>query len=299
MTNTTITPHPHPHLQRPDWLSTNAWPYPLRHLDCNGATVSYTDVGTGPTLLFVTTGMWSILWRDVIARLNDRYRCVTLDAPGNGLSSPPKAKLTLTHAADAVDAVVRQLDLVDVTLVVHDLGTPAALEAAARWNQRVIALTVINGFGWRPAGPLFRGMLAMMGNPAMRELDVLTGWLPRISATRFGVGRQWNRPTRKTYRRGLQRPQRRSFHRYMNAARRHDYTRIDQTLRHLAQRPVLTIFGKRNDPLRFQPKWKIRFPHATQITIPRGYHFPMCDNPDLVASTIARWHTDHVLLVPR
>ena len=49
---------------------------------------------------------------------------------------------------------------------------------------------------------------------------------------------------------------------------------------------------------RFQPKWKTRFPHATQITIPKSYHFPMCDNPQLVARTIAQWHTDHLLQHP-
>jgi haloalkane dehalogenase len=72
----------------------------------------------------------------------------------------------------------------------------------------------------------------------------------------------------------------------MNAARRHDYTRIDQTVRTLAQRPLLTIFGQRNDPLRLQPKWKPRVPHAHQITIAKGDHFPMCDNPNLVATAI-------------
>ena len=81
----------------------------------------------------------------------------------------------------------------------------------------------------------------------------------------------------------------------MSAARRHDYTRIDQTVRTLAQRPLLTIFGQRNDPLHFQPKWKTRFPQAHQITIAKGYHFPMCDNPHLVASAIDDWHREHVL----
>jgi len=281
---------------RPEWLTEDAWPFPMHHLDCHGASVAYTDVGTGPTLVFVNVGMWSILWRDVIGRLSDGYRCITLDAPGCGLSEPARTKVDLVVAADAIDQVVRQLDLVDITLVVHDLGAPAALEAAARWPQRIAALTVINGFGWRPSGPMFRGMLATMGNPVTREIDALTGWLPRASATRFGVARNWNRATRKTYRHGLQRRQRRSFHRYMNAARHHDYTRIDTVARQLSDRPVLTIFGQRNDPLHFQPKWRERFPHATQITIPKGYHFPMCDNPDLVATTITQWHADHVLL---
>ncbi len=290
MTTTAVRLDPH----RPEWLTTEAWPFTLSRLDVNGADVSYTDIGAGPTLVFVNVGMWSIVWRDVIATLCDRYRCIALDAPGCGLSARPPSGVDLVVAADAIDVLVQTLDLVDITLVAHDLGAPATLQAAARWPERVAALVVINGFGWRPSGAMFRGMLAMMGNPATREIDALTGWLPRASATRFGVGRHWNRRTRAAYKRGLRRPQRRSFHRYMAAARKHDYTVIDACVKTLADRPLLTIFGQRNDPLRFQPKWKERFPDASQATVAKGYHFPMCDNPELVASTIAGWHAAHV-----
>jgi pimeloyl-ACP methyl ester carboxylesterase len=228
--STTLTPQQ----PRPGWLSLQAWPHPIQTISANDANIAYTDIGDGPTLLLVHVGMWSILWRDIIGQLGGTYRCVTLDSPGCGFSDRPAPRLTLTHAANAVDAIVCELDLTNITLVMHDLGAPAALEAAARWPERVAALCVINGFGWRPSGPLFRGMLATMGNPAIGEIDAVTGWLPRASATRFGVGRRWDRATRKTYRSGIRRPQRRSLHCYMNAARRHDYTRIDQTVRTLA-----------------------------------------------------------------
>ena len=39
----------------------------------------------------------------------------------------------------------------------------------------------------------------------------------------------------------------------MHSARWHDYQTIDALLVQLADRPVLTIFGARNDPLRFEP----------------------------------------------
>ena len=147
---------------------------------------------------------------------------------------------------DAVDALVRSLDLGDLTLVVHDLGVVAALDAAGRWPDRVAGLVVINGFGWKPDGIVFRAMLATMGNPAMREIDAFTGWMTYASATRFGVARNWDRPTRRAYRRGFRRPQRRVFHRYMAAARRHDYGPTDSAVAGLADRPLLTIFGQQS-----------------------------------------------------
>ncbi len=57
---------------------------------------------------------------------------------------------------------------------------------------------------------------------------------------------------------------------------------------------LLTIFGERNDPLRFQPRWKALFPGAPQVVVPRGNHYPMCDDPDLVAGAIRSWHRERV-----
>src|SRR6185503_5312114 len=62
-------------------------------------------------------------------------------------------------------------------------------------------------------------------------------------------------------------------------------------LRHV---PISTIFGQRNDPLRFQSKWKALFPHARQVVIPRGNHFPMCDSPEMVADEIRRAYRNAV-----
>jgi haloalkane dehalogenase len=38
------------------------------------------------------------------------------------------------------------------------------------------------------------------------------------------------------------------------------------------------------DPI--DPWWKALFPTSHQLTVRRGNHFPMCDDPDLVASEV-------------
>ena len=178
----------------------------------------------------------------------------------------------------------------DVAVVMHDLGGIAALQAAAGWTERVAGLVAINSFGWRPSGLMFKAMLLTMGSSIMREFDTATNLLPLASSSRFGVGRHWDRTTRKAFRRGMTRPGRRSFHRYMRSARKHDYTNIDAAVANLAALPVLTVFGQRNDPLKFQPKWATRFAEIEHVTIPKGYHFPMCDDPKLVGRSISAWH---------
>lgn len=132
-------------------------------------------------------------------------------------------------------------------------------------------------------------MLRVMGSVPMRELDAFTRRLPAASSTRFGVGRHWDRAARRTFRRGMSRHGTRALHRYVQSARHHDYTDIEHATRALADRPVLTIFGRRNDPLHFQPQWAERFDDIRQLELPGGYHFPMCDAPGLVATSISSW----------
>lgn len=276
-------------LDRPNWLPSSAWPWQTYTLGHGQGRIAVTDTGQGPTLLLVHVGSWSFVWRDVLLRLQHDFRCVTVDAPGCGLSDRLPTPPTLAQAGDAVTTVIDALQLLDVTLVAHDLGGPAGFLAAARRADRIAALAAVNCFAWKPTGPLFRGMLALMGSAPVRELDVATDVLARVTSTSFGVGRHWRRADRAVFRAGIDVPARRAWHAYFRDARGAQalYAEVDAALRgSLADRPLLTIFGQFNDPLRFQPRWKALFPTARQLKVRRGNHFPMCDDPDLVASAL-------------
>ena len=285
-------------LARPDWLPEKVWPFDTFGLELDDSTVAVTDVGRGPTLLFVHCGLWSFVWRDLMTRLASDFRCIAFDAPGNGRSTRlPGDAITLERAARAVNGVVEALALEDFTLVVHDLGGPSGIAGAARTPGRVRGIAAINTFGWKPSGALFRGMLAMMGSAPIREFDALTGFLPRITQTSFGVGRHLNRASRAAFVAGIGDSGRRAFHYYLRDARNCDalYEQVAAALTGpFAKLPLVTIFGERNDPLGFQPRWKAMFPDLRQIVVAKGNHFPMCDDPALVAATIRSWHRDRV-----
>jgi haloalkane dehalogenase len=275
-------------LDRPGWLPSSAWPWDTYALNRPAGRVAVTDTGRGPTLLFVHVGSWSFVWRDVVLRLQNDFRCVTIDAPGSGLSDPVPAP-TLAQAGDAVTAAIDALQLRDLTLAAHDLGGPAGFLAAARRPDRIAALAAVNCFAWPPTGPAFNGMLALMGSGPVREMDVATNVLARITSTSFGVGRRLSREDRAVFRAGVGAPARRAWHAYFRDARRAGglYAEVDAALRgSLADRPLLTVFGQFNDPLRFQPRWKALFPNAEQLKVRRGNHFPMCDDPDFVAAAL-------------
>jgi pimeloyl-ACP methyl ester carboxylesterase len=269
-------------LDRPNWLPSSAWPWQPYTLSHAGGRIAVTDTGHGPTLLFVHVGSWSFVWRDVLLRLQNDFRCVTVDAPGCGLSDRSPTPT-----------------LAQVTLVAHDLGGPAGFFAAARRPDRFAALAAVNCFAWTPTGPAFRGMLAAMGSAPVRELDMATNVLGRVTSSSFGVGRHWSRGDRAVFRAGIDAPARRAWHAYFRDARGAQilYGEVDAALRGtLANRPLLTIFGQFNDPLRFQPRWRALFPDARQLKVRRGNHFPMCDDPELVASALAAFVERHVRL---
>ena len=284
---------------RPKCLPESVWPYPLDSLRVGDHRLIFTDTGgPGPVLLFVHVGLWCLMWRDVIGRLTDRYRCITLDVPGSGLSDrTSRQNQTLDSAAQAIGTLIDRLDLRGITLVVHDLGGLATLAAVRPRLSRVAAVAAVNTFGWKPRGLMLPLALRLFGSAAMRELDAFTGLLPLGSSSRLGVGRRWSRQTRQAWRAGLRdRSSRRLPHRLFRDAARNKriHELADASLTELADRPLMTVFGKYGDYFCFQRQWRRRHTDVHSVVVPGGFHFPMCDNPDLVAARLHEWHAARV-----
>jgi pimeloyl-ACP methyl ester carboxylesterase len=118
-----------------------------------------------------------------------------------------------------------------------------------------------------------------------------------LTATSFGVGRYMDTPSRAAFFKGMGTRGRRAFHNYIRDARQCDklYEEIARALAGpLSGLPLLTIFGERNDPFGFQQRWKALFPGARQVVVSKGNHFPMCDDPGLVAEEIRSWRREYV-----
>jgi pimeloyl-ACP methyl ester carboxylesterase len=283
----------------PECLPESVWPFPLDSLRISDRRMVFTDTGGhGPVLLFVHVGLWCLMWRDVIGRLSDRYRCITLDVPGSGLSGrTSRQNQTLDSAAQAVGALIDRLDLQDITLVVHDLGGLATLAAVRPRLSRVAAVAAVNTFGWKPRGLMLPLALRLFGSAAMRELDAFTGLLPWSSSSPLGVGRRWSRQIKQAWRAGLRdHSSRRVPHRLFRDAARNKriHELADASLIELAGRPLMTVFGRYGDYFWFQRQWRRRHPGAHSVVVPGGFHFPMCDNPDLVAARLHEWHVARV-----
>ena len=286
---------------RPAWLPETEWPFQVRTITVDGCRLHLIDEGRGPVLLLVHAGMWSFVWRDLIVELSGEVRCVAVDFPGSGLTQAPDGyPIGLATNARLLEGVVDQLGLREVTLVGHDLGGAIGLALAARRPELVRGLALINTFGWPPQ-PVLRAMLRLVGGPAMRSLDAATNLVPCLTSGRFGVGRHLNRQGRRAFLGPTrERARRRTFHQLMADASRSTQLlgQVEAALRtSLADRPVLTVFGQHNDPFCFQRRWRELFPHARQVVVPHGNHFPMDDDPPGVAATLRSWWRDNPLAV--
>jgi pimeloyl-ACP methyl ester carboxylesterase len=282
-------------MPRPAWLPRTIFPFDIAGMEIDRTPVAVTEAGAGPTLLFYT-GVGLFTWRDLMLHLLRDFHCVAVDPPGIGLSTPiARADVTLRRSARTLATVIERLGLRDLTLVAHDTAGPPAFAAAARLVPRVRGLVAVNTFGWKPSGAVFRGMLGVMGNGVMRRFSLATGALAKITASSFGAGRHLDAASRRAYRDGYQHSMP-AFHDYLRDARDSDlYDDVARALSDpLSALPLLTVFGARNDPLHFQPRWKALFPHARQVVVPNGNHFPMCDDPAFVAAQIRQWHRDAV-----
>ena len=288
----TLTP-----IARPDWLPFERWAFDTSVLSTPARRIAVTDVGSGPTLLFVHVGSWSFIWRDMLVDLSRQYRCVTLDAPGSGLSTQPDEPVSLQGAGDAIRAVIDALDLHGITLIMHDVGGPTGLTAASERPERIAGLVALNALGWKPVGAALRAMITVMGSAPARTSGGVTGWSARLSASSFGAGRHWDSTDRAVFLAGLDRSARRNTHRYIKALRQENdlLCRVEAALHdEFAGLPLLTVFGSRNDPFGFGKRWKQLFPHAEQHIIAGGNHYPMGDDPHRVAEWIRHWHTTQV-----
>lgn len=276
-------------IARPTWLDESVWPFSIRTADLKDRRVAFVDVGEGPTLFFLNVPQWSIVWRDVILLLKDDYRCIALDAPGVGLSDRiPAEDQHLGTVRDTVVTVIDLLNLTDSTLVAHDLGGLSALSAAAARPKAFQRLVAVNTFGWKPTGVVLPLMLRVFGSSPVRLFDTATRLLPIATSGPFGVGRKLDKPSRLAFRNAFDRPATAAMHRYFaDAARNHEvHEQAAAGLELLSTAPNQTVFGAWGDYMRFGRRWRRILPNLKQSSVPRSLHFPMNDNPRLVADAI-------------
>jgi haloalkane dehalogenase len=286
---------------RPAWLPHQEYPFQSRFLELEGDRVHYIDEGSGPVLLFVHAGpSWSFVFRGVVARLRGRFRCVSLDFPGSGLSSAAAGfEVTLASSSRVLERFVNALDLRDVTLVAHDIGGPVAIDTFSRMAERLQGVAVTGSFAWPLRDyPSIARMLRLVGGPVVGAVDASTNLIARSTA-RFGLG-DLSRAGRAAYRGPFRdRRVRRNARSMLGQAARSDaflagvQARLVETMGGL---PALIVWGEK-DPTRKQgwpARWEQVLPRARSHVIRGARHFPQMNAPEEVAALLEEWWNEQV-----
>jgi len=111
-----------------------------RSLEVEGGRLDYFERGEGPALVFSHGWLANAnLWREVVDRLCDRFRCLALDLPlgSHRTAMGPDADLGPHGVASLIADVLEQLDLSAVTLVGNDSGGAYSQMALARHGDRI------------------------------------------------------------------------------------------------------------------------------------------------------------------
>lgn len=104
--------------------------------------LSYIDEGEGDPILFLHGApSYSYLWRNVIPHLSDNARVIAFDWMGSGDSGfSPDGDYTYLKQLEYLESFIEQLNLSNVTLVLHDWSTVTALTYAHQHQDKIKAI---------------------------------------------------------------------------------------------------------------------------------------------------------------
>jgi pimeloyl-ACP methyl ester carboxylesterase len=141
-----------------------------------GYHIHYRDQGNhaGRTLLLIHGfGVSLETWEPWVKLLWGKYRIVSLDLPGHGLTRAPDVTRTVGADADLVAAFAEAIHLPPAIVAGNSRGGAVAWNLALYHPDRVAGLVLIDssGFEWqRPRPPGMASVAALLGNPIIGPL---------------------------------------------------------------------------------------------------------------------------------
>ena len=110
--------------------------------------LAHIDVGEGaPVVMIHGEPAWSLIWRKVIPPIRDAgYRCIAPDLAGFGRSDKPidPGWQSFERHVELMGSLLEELDLHDVSLVLHDFGGPIGLMLAIAEPDRIARIVILD-----------------------------------------------------------------------------------------------------------------------------------------------------------
>jgi pimeloyl-ACP methyl ester carboxylesterase len=272
----------------------------MPEVELSSGTIDYEDTGgSGPVVVFVHGLMMDgSLWRHVIAKLRDDFRCVAPTLPLGGHRHPMRADadLSMRGVAELLGEVLERLDLHEVTLAMNDWGGPQLL-VGSRHDARIarLALCSCEAFDNVPpkgAAQLLPYIARVPGGitaavmpfrfDRLRRLPVTYGPLSKRPVPRDVMDR-WFGPAVE------QREIRRDLRKYVSSAAqgRRDLLAAADTLRSF-DRPALVAWASEDRlmPREHGRKLAELLPQGTLVEIADSYTLIPEDQPAVLAASL-------------
>ena len=93
------------------------------YIHYNGGKIYYTDAGEGDTLVLIHGYLeTSDVWKDFSKKLTSKFRVISIDLPGHGLSKVYGECHTMEFMAGAVKVLLDNLHIGKIFLIGHSMG---------------------------------------------------------------------------------------------------------------------------------------------------------------------------------
>jgi haloalkane dehalogenase len=271
------------------------YPFESRWFESSAGRMHYVDEGSGPAILFCHgSPTWSFLYRAVIERLRDRFRCVASDMHGFGLSERPEAGYTYTVAEHArtLGELIDHLGLDGFVLMAQDWGGPVGTRAAADRAERVRGVALANTWYW-PSTRLIKAFSYAFSNPAGQALILRRNFFVEFFIP-HSCARELSAAEMRHYRAVQPDPAARvGIARFPKQLRDRstDLAGLERDVRdRLGPKPGLILWGMKDWGFRggsYIPRMQADFPDSEVVRLPAAAHYLMEDAPEEVAEAIA------------
>ncbi|GAB3821490.1 alpha/beta fold hydrolase [Pontibacter rugosus] len=226
--------------------------------------------------------------------LRKKYRCIAMDMLGFGLSDKPQAwsYKPRAHAAN-FEQLMEHLQLKDVTLLVHDFGTPIGMAYAIRHPENVKNIVMLNSWTWSlskhetfsktskylvgPLGKFLHSKLNVSATDLIHDLFEEEGNMPEL--------------IKEHYVKALGKPE--DHVRNLACAREligvtKWYNELWQERKMIQQIPTLILWGERDKLVHIEAlqRWKKFFHECYVIPFEEGGHFLQEDSAEEISKYV-------------
>lgn len=283
----------------PEWRNDLVnYPTESHFVDVGGYQMHYVDEGMGPPVLMVHGNpTWSFYYRHLVNALSGHHRAIAIDHIGCGLSEKPaELPYTLDLRIEHLVNFVRQLDLRDISLLVHDWGGAIGLGAALEDLDRYRNFVIFNTGAFPP--PFFPKRIRVCQTPLLGKIALQHFNLFAKSAIKMATGQSGGLP--KEVSDGLLAPydtwaNRRAIYEFVTDIPTRPSQRtwqrleeIEAGLARLKSHPVKLVWGMKD--WCFRPECLRKFqeliPHATVCELQNAGHYIVEDERETVIEEV-------------